>query len=84
MTTLRRRDDVEEKLTMTSGHKYRPPTPREVAEDEWNVDHARGRRYCPVHPTQQMMPVLFGRDVCPLAHGDAEATASDEVSTLNR
>jgi hypothetical protein len=56
--------------------RYRPPTPRELAEDEWKIDHARGRKHCPVHRTQQMMPLAAGLDVCPLPHGQDESPAS--------
>ncbi len=57
---------------MATSSKYRPPTPRLLAEEEWKLDHSRGRRYCPVHRTQQMMPLLAGVDVCPLPHGEDE------------
>ncbi|MCZ4605009.1 hypothetical protein O3S80_14915 [Streptomyces sp. Lzd4kr] len=50
--------------------KYGPPTPKQLAEDEWNVDHARGRRYCPVHRDQQMISLVPGVDRCPLQHGE--------------
>lgn len=57
--------------------RYRPPTPRDLAEDDWLTDHARGRRHCPAHPSQQMIPMLAGPDVdmCPLAHGEDEPTS---------
>lgn len=44
---------------------YRTLTPRQLADDERRIDHVRGRRYCRVHPTQQMIPLLAGVDVCP-------------------
>ncbi|MBQ1090644.1 hypothetical protein [Streptomyces sp. B93] len=45
--------------------RYRPMTPRQLAEDEHRTDHERGRRYCRVHRDQQMIPTLPGLDVCP-------------------
>jgi hypothetical protein len=53
---------------------YRPPTPREIAEDEWITDRGRGRKRCPQHPTQQMIPMAAGLDMCPLPHGDDETS----------
>lgn len=44
---------------------YRPLTRRDLDEEEHLVDHVRGRRYCQVHPHQQMIPLLPGVDVCP-------------------
>ena len=44
---------------------YRPMTPRELAEEEYRIDQVRGRRYCRVHPHQQMIPLLPGVDACP-------------------
>ncbi|MFE7277932.1 hypothetical protein [Streptomyces sp. NPDC057623] len=57
--------------------RYRPPTARDIAEDDWHTDNARGRRHCPVHPSQQMIPMLAGPDVdmCPLPHGEDEPTS---------
>lgn len=55
--------------------RYRIPTARDIAEDDWRTDHARGRRYCPVHPSQQMIPMLARPDVdmCPLSHGEDDS-----------
>ncbi len=33
------------------------------------MDTYRGRRYCPQHPSQQMIPMGLA-DVCPLEHRD--------------
>ncbi len=44
---------------------YGPMTPRQLAEDERQIDQVRGRRYCRVHRDQQMIPLLAGVDVCP-------------------
>ena len=52
---------------------YRPPTPRQLAEDEYRTDQVRGRRYCRVHPQQQMIPLLAGVDICPVcAEGESQ------------
>jgi hypothetical protein len=45
---------------------YRPLSPRQLAEDERNIDQVRGRRRCRVHREQQMIPMLPGMDICPL------------------
>lgn len=55
-----------------AGNGYKPPTPRELAEDERTIDTIRGRRYCTTHPTQQMIPIAAGLDGCPLPHGEDE------------
>ncbi|MER5501316.1 hypothetical protein ABT096_29505 [Streptomyces sp. NPDC002561] len=44
------------------------PAPHDIAYDEWKTDNARGRRYCPEHPQQQMISLGI-RDVCPMEHG---------------
>ena len=54
--------------------RNRVPTPRDLAEDEWRMDTVRGRRYCRVHPQQQMVP-LGVADVCPLPHGETHEKA---------
>ena len=58
---------------MATSNRYRPPTPRQLAEEEWQLDHARGRRYCKVHPDQQMMPLTSTLDLCPLPHGEGDS-----------
>lgn len=65
---------------MPARNGYKPPTPKDLAEEEWRLNTARGRRYCPVHPDQQMMPLLLGMDMCPLPHGPAEAEPSGSPS----
>jgi hypothetical protein len=51
---------------MAASTRQRTPTSRDLAEDEYRTDQIRGRRYCPVHRSQQMMPLLPGLDVCPV------------------
>ncbi|RSN13726.1 hypothetical protein DMH25_08005 [Streptomyces sp. WAC 01325] len=65
---------------MSARTGYKPPTKKALAEEEWRLDHVRGRRYCPVHRDQAMMPVLFGMDVCPLSHAETEAKPSGPAS----
>lgn len=57
--------------------RYRPPTQKELDKDDWGTDHARGRRYCPEHPSQQMIPMLAGPDLdmCPLPHGEDDTSS---------
>jgi hypothetical protein len=62
---------------MASSSRNRIPTPRDLAEDDWLMDTYRGRRYCPRHPTQQMIP-LGVADVCPLEHGTVEERPFDD------
>jgi hypothetical protein len=50
---------------MAASNRPRVLGPRGLAEDEHRIDQARGRRYCPVHRDQQMIPLLPGVDVCP-------------------
>ncbi|MEU3252885.1 hypothetical protein [Streptomyces sp. NPDC006997] len=59
--------------------RYRPMTPRQLAEDEYRIDHARGRRYCRVHRDQQMISILPGVDVCP-GCGPVSETPEHRVS----
>ncbi|MFB8772967.1 hypothetical protein [Streptomyces broussonetiae] len=59
--------------------RYRPLTPRQLAEDEHRTDHERGRRYCRVHRDQQMIPVLPSLDVCP-GCGPASENREQRVS----
>ncbi|MER7936842.1 MULTISPECIES: hypothetical protein [unclassified Streptomyces] len=47
----------------------RPPTREQLAEGESAIDRVRGRRYCRIHPQQQMIPLLAGVDVCPACRG---------------
>lgn len=51
---------------------YRPLTRRDLAEEEYRLDQVRGRRYCRVHPQQQMIPLLRGVDVCPACPPEGE------------
>lgn len=61
---------------------YRPMSRKELAEDEWRIDHARGRRYCRVHPQQQMISLLPRVDVCPICpEGESQNQRSDLAST---
>jgi hypothetical protein len=50
---------------MVTNGRPRTLTFKALAEDECRVDQIRGRRYCPVHRRQQMIPLLPGMDVCP-------------------
>ena len=56
-----------------AGNGYRPPTPRELAEDERTIDSIWGRRHCKTHPSQEMIPMGAGLDMCPLPHGEDES-----------
>jgi hypothetical protein len=56
---------------MASSTRNRVPTPRDIAHDDYATDTRRGRRYCPQHRAQQMIPIGL-TDVCPLDHGDRE------------
>jgi hypothetical protein len=62
---------------MAASNKYRPPTTRDIAEDDWQTDNARGRRYCPVHRSQQMIPMLArpDLDMCPLPHSEGDSSS---------
>jgi hypothetical protein len=60
---------------MPAGNGYRPPTPREMAHDDLITDRGRGRRYCPAHPSQEMVPLLAGVDVCPLPHDEGDSAS---------
>ena len=61
---------------------YRPPTPRQLAEEELLIDQVRGRRHCRVHPQQQMIPLLAGVDICPVcADGESQDQRPDFAST---
>lgn len=51
---------------MAANTRSRIPTRKELAEEEYRIDQGRGRRNCPVHRSQQMMPLLPGLDVCPV------------------
>jgi hypothetical protein len=57
---------------MTASGSRTPMSPRELALDEALLDMSRGRVNCPVHRDQQMMPLLPGKDFCPLPHGEDE------------
>ena len=59
----------------TLSSRPRVPTPRDLAHDEWATDTRRGRRHCPQHRGQQMIP-LGVADVCPLPHDAPEPAAS--------
>lgn len=59
---------------MAPSSRSRIPTPKDLAEDDWVTDTYRGRRYCPQHRSQQMIP-LGAADVCPLAHAEPEPAA---------
>lgn len=61
---------------MASSSRNRVPTTRDLAEEDLLMDTFRGRRHCPAHPTQQMIP-LGVSDVCPLEHGAADSQADD-------
>ncbi|MFI8535315.1 hypothetical protein ACIGMX_34360 [Streptomyces aquilus] len=50
---------------MAVSARSRIPTRKELAEEEYRIDQVRGRRRCPVHRSQQMIPLLAGVDVCP-------------------
>lgn len=45
--------------------RNQPMTSRDLAEEAHLIDQGRGRRYCPVHPHQQKIPLLPGMDACP-------------------
>ena len=60
---------------MAARTRYGPPTPKQLAQDEWNIDNAGGRRYCPVHRDQQMISLVPGVDRCPLPHGEDKASS---------
>ncbi|MEV5319095.1 hypothetical protein AB0K92_15815 [Streptomyces sp. NPDC052687] len=47
-----------------------------MAEDDWGADTRRGRRFCPQHPTQQMIPIGM-TDVCPLEGVEAPPKRTD-------
>lgn len=51
---------------MVATTRQRTPTGRDLAEEEYRIDQIRGRRYCRVHRSQQMMPLLPGLDICPV------------------
>lgn len=62
--------------------KHRPPTPKELAEDEYRIDHIRGRRRCPVHRHQQMIRLLPGVDICPACpDGESRSAAAARAIT---
>lgn len=52
-------------------NQYRVPTAHDLAEDDWVTDNCRGRRKCPEHPQQDMIPMVRN-DICPLDHGDTQ------------
>ncbi|MFF9205160.1 hypothetical protein ACF1AE_25730 [Streptomyces sp. NPDC014986] len=54
--------------------RHHPPTRRELAEDELTTDRGRGRKNCPVHRTQEMIP-LGVATVCPLPHDGGESSS---------
>jgi len=62
-------------MATSSSSRSRVPTPRDLAHEEWVTDTYRGRRHCPQHPAQQMIP-LGVADVCPLNHGTPEPAAA--------
>ena len=56
---------------MAPASRNRVPTPRDIAHDEYVTDTARGRRFCPQHRSQRMIPIGL-TDVCPLDHAHSE------------
>lgn len=50
---------------MAARPRNRILTRKDLDEDEYLIDKGWGRRYCPVHRTQQMIPLLPGLDTCP-------------------
>ncbi|WP_128803742.1 MULTISPECIES: hypothetical protein [unclassified Streptomyces] len=58
---------------MAASNRPRVLGPRALAEDEHRIDQARGRRYCPVHRDQQMIPLLPGLDACPACQPAGES-----------
>lgn len=57
---------------MAVSNRPRVLTRKGLAEDEHRIDQIRGRRYCPTHRDQQMIPLLPGLDMCPACHPAAE------------
>lgn len=55
---------------------YRPLTQKHLDEEEHRIDNSRGRRYCPRHPAQQMIPILVNIDTCPICSTAPEPSAS--------
>lgn len=48
----------------------RPPlTQKQLEAEDALIDRAWGRRMCPVHPQQEMIPLLPGLDTCPCCEG---------------
>lgn len=66
---------------MAGSTRSRIPTPRDLAEEEYLLDWAGGRRYCPVHRTQQMIPLWRGKDVCPVCPADDRQSQQPEPTT---
>ncbi|GAA3293234.1 hypothetical protein GCM10020295_14510 [Streptomyces cinereospinus] len=62
---------------MAAGNRYRTPSSKDIAVDDWVVDTYRGRRRCPQHPMQQMIPMGV-TDMCPLDHGEEAHSRSDD------
>jgi hypothetical protein len=62
---------------MAASNRYRIPSPKDIAEDDWMMDTCRGRRFCPQHPRQQMIPMGM-TDMCPLEHDDAAHARTDD------
>lgn len=58
---------------MTASGSRPPMSSRELALDEAMIDLSRGRRHCPVHRNQEMLPLLPGKDYCPLSHDEGES-----------
>ncbi|MGC5034089.1 hypothetical protein ACPXCS_06330 [Streptomyces sp. DT190] len=56
---------------MASSSRNRIPTQRDIAHDDYVTDTSHGRRYCPQHRSQQMIPIGWA-NACPLDHGDRE------------
>lgn len=54
---------------MTSNHRTRYMSQRELEEDEWRTDNTRPRRTCPVHRNQTMIRAGVAH-ICPLDHSD--------------
>lgn len=66
---------------MAAGTPHRIPTRKDLAEDEYRVDQSRGRRYCPVHGSQQMIPLLPGKDFCPVCLEGEQQNQRPEPTT---
>lgn len=54
---------------MSPATRRQLPTPKELASEDWLVNKVKGRRKCPEHRQQDMIPLGL-RDLCPLPHDD--------------